>query len=641
MPRYVACARSPLTGALGRSEAGGYWGPELKRAGVGALVITGRAPAPSYLLVTPDGVEIRSAACAWGLETGEADEAIKADAGDPKVRVALIGPAGENLVRYAGIVSDRTHFNGRNGLGAVMGAKNLKGVAVRGAPRLAVHDPERVRVIARATAKLVREHPLGRMLREQGTAPGVETNNAAGALATRNWQSASFPAADRIGGAILNGRYLVKRAACYACPVDCKRVIAVDGDGITVDPRYGGPEYETLAAFGSNCGVDDFEVIAKANELCNRYALDTISAGMTISFAMACFESGLIGPEDTGGLELRFGDGEVVLRLVEQIARREGFGDLLAEGSVRAAAAIGPGADQHVLAVKGQEVPMHEPRVKTGMALQYALSPNGADHWFAQHDPMFATASSPGVTSLAPLGLAGPVEPLDLGPAKVRLVWQTSILNSLYDCLGVCIFGAVARSMTGVNTFAELVEAATGWETSLWELMRVGERALALSRFYNVREGLGPADDRLPDLFFRPLPDGPQGGKHAIDRQAFGDALRLYYGMAGWDPETGLPTAGEDGRAQSRGVPADAGRLDDAPAGRRGPGVERRRAVEQGLAVEQRRPKRETAGGATLVAPPAVVRAGAAAAYFAGAAAFLACFFSLTGFVPGLTAMLR
>ena len=545
VPRFVVCARSPLTGALGRSEAGGYWGPELKRAGIGALVVTGRAARPSYLLVTPDGVEIRGVACAWGLITGEAEEAIRADVGDPAVRVALIGPAGERLVRYAGIASDLTHFNGRNGLGAVMGSKNLKAIAVRGKRGLAVHDAVRVKEIARAAARLCRQHPLSRLLHDQGTAPGVETNNAAGVLATRNWRSATFAAADRIGGAVLNEKYLVRRGGCYACPVDCKRVIAVDGERIEVDSRYGGPEYETLAALGSNCGVDDFEVIAKANELCNMYALDTISAGMTISFAMACFEDGLIDLDDTGGLELRFGNGDVVLKLIEQIALREGFGDLLAEGSVRAAAAIGRGAEAHVVAVKGQEVPMHDPRVKTGLGLQYALAPNGADHWFAQHDPMFATETSPGVAALAPLGLQGLVQTHDLGPPKVRLIWHTSVLNSLYDCLGVCIFGAVARSMTGVNMFADLVAAATGWDTNLRELMQAGQRALAMSRLYNVRQGFGPRDDVLPPLFFTPLPDGPLAGRHAIDPGEFAAAVRLYYDMASWDAETGLPKAGK------------------------------------------------------------------------------------------------
>ncbi|MFA4965628.1 MAG: aldehyde ferredoxin oxidoreductase family protein [Thermoleophilia bacterium] len=544
-PRYVACGRSPLTGALGKSESSGYWGPELKRAGVGVLGVIGRAAEPSYLLVTADGVEIRSALRIWGLTTGDAEEIIKDEVGDPRVRVAIIGPGGENRVRYAGIASDLTHFNGRNGLGAVMGSKNLKAVAVCGSSRLEVHDRERIKDIARSAARLCREHPLSRMLHEDGTPAGVEITNAGGALATRNWQNATFEAADKIGGTVLNGQYLVKRDGCYACPVMCKRVVAVDGEKIRVEQRYGGPEYETLVAFGSNCGVADFEAIAKANELCNMYTLDTISTGMCISFAMACFQAGIIGREDTGGLDVRFGDSDIVLTLIEQIAHRKGFGDLLAEGSVRAAAALGRGADAHVLAVKGQELPFQDPRVKTGLGLQFALAPNGADHWFAQHDPLYGTETSPGVAALAPLGLLGPVSPLDIGPAKVRAIRQTSVLNSLYDCLGVCIFGAVARSMTSINSYVDLVSAATGWETSLWELMHAGERALAMSRVFNVREGFGPAADTLPSLFFTPFADGPLAGQNALDPDRFADAVRLYYEMSGWDSVTGMPTPGK------------------------------------------------------------------------------------------------
>ena len=542
-PRYVAAARSPLTGALGKSEAGGYWGPELKQAGVGALVIVGKAARPSYLLVTSEGVEIRDAGRVWGLTSGEAQQWIKDDVGDRRARVALIGPGAERGVRYAGIVNELTHFNGRNGLGAVMGSKNLKAIAVRGTGRLAVHDGARIKEIARAMARLSREHPLTTLLHDQGTPAGVEATNAAGALATRNWQSSTFAAVDRIGAGVLNDRYLVSRGSCYACPVQCKREVAVDSERFKVDARFGGPEYETIVAFGSNCCIDDFEVIAKANELCNLYTLDTISTGMTISFAMACFEEGLIGREDTGGLDLRFGDGEVLLTLIEQIARREGLGDLLAEGSVRAAATIGRGAGAHVLAVKGQEVPMHDPRVKTGLGLQFALAPNGADHWFAQHDPLFGAEGSPGVASLAPLGLELPVAPLDLGPAKVRAIRETSVLNSLYDCLGVCMFGAVARSMTPIDTFVDLVAAATGWEAGLPELLLCGERALAMERVFNAREGLGPEADVLPERFFEPIPDGPLAGQNAIDRAAFDAAVRLYYEGSGWDAQTGLPTA--------------------------------------------------------------------------------------------------
>lgn len=544
-PRYVACARSPLTGALGKSESSGYWGPELKQAGVGLLVVTGRAAEPSYLLVTAEGVEIRPASRIWGLTTGEAEDTIKEEVGDARVRVAVIGAGGEHCVRYAGIASDLTHFNGRNGLGAVMGSKNLKAIAVRGGTRLEVHDRERIKEIARSMARLCREHPLSSMLHEKGTPAGVEVTNAGGSLATRNWQHATFDAADQIGGDVLNGRYLVRRHGCYACPVQCKRVVSVDGESVKVDERYGGPEYESLVAFGSNCGIGDFELVAKANELCNMYTLDTISTGMSISFAMACFADGIIGRGDTGGLDVRFGDGDAMLTLIEQIAHRRGFGDLLAEGTVRAAARIGRGADAHVLAVKGQELPFQDPRVKTGLGLQYVLAPNGADHWFAQHDPLYGTDTSPGVAALAPLGMLGPVSPLDLGPAKVRVIRQTSVLNSLYDCLGVCVFGAVARSMTPINSYVDLVSAATGWETSLWELMQAGERALVMSRVFNVREGFGPADDVLPDLFFTPFADGPLAGQNALDPDAFAKAVRMYYGMSGWDPDSGLPTIGK------------------------------------------------------------------------------------------------
>lgn len=545
VPRYVVCARSPLTGALAKSESGGYWGPELKRAGVGAIVVTGRAQKPSYLYVTSDAVEIRSAQGMWGLNTGETEDAIRQETGDRRVRVASIGKGGENCVRFAAIASDITHFNGRNGLGAVMGAKNLKAVAVRGEQLLDVYDADRVKEISRAAARLSRVHPLSRMLHEKGTPAGVEAVAAGGSLPTNNWQSTAFEAAGQIGGDILNSKYLIKRGGCHSCPVQCKRVVAVRGESINVDPRYGGPEYETLLAFGSNCGVGDFEIIAKANELCNKYTLDTISTGMTISFAMACFENGLITREETGGLDLSFGNEEAVLTLISQIAHRRGFGDLLAEGSVRAARRIGKGAETFLLAVKGQELPMHDPRVKTGLGLQFALSPNGADHWFAQHDPLFATEESPGVAALEPLGLHGPVGPLDLGPAKVRLIRETSLLNSMYDCLGVCIFGAVARSMMSLGSLVELVSAATGWDTNLRELIQAGERALVMARLFNAREGFRRADDVLPSRFFTPFADGPLRGSNAIDPDAFSDAVDLYYSMSGWESESGVPVRGK------------------------------------------------------------------------------------------------
>ncbi|MBC7105540.1 MAG: aldehyde ferredoxin oxidoreductase family protein [Firmicutes bacterium] len=544
-PRYTVCARSPLTGALGKSEAGGYWGPELKRAGYDAVIVTGRASSPVYLWITGDGVEVRSAARTWGLDTGETEELIRTELGEKRARILGIGPGGENLVRFAGVVSDLTHFNGRNGLGAVMGSKKLKAVAVCGSENVPVHDRDRIREIARWAARHCPEHPLSRALQEYGTPLGVETNNAGGCLPTNHWSRGVFGGASEIGSERLTAELLVERGGCFACPVRCKRVVEVRDTDLRVDRRYGGPEYETLVAFGSNCGISDLKLISKANEMCNRYTLDTISTGMAISFAMACYERGLITREETGGLELRFGNGEVLLSLIEQIAYRQGFGKVLADGPRAAAARIGRGAEGLLVEVKGQDVPMHDPRVKTGLGLQFAISPNGADHWFAQHDPFFGTRDGLGLAAVAPLGILEPVDPLDLGPRKVRLVLYTSFLNAMYDCLGVCVFGAVARSLLPVNHVVRLVEAVTGWETSLWELLKAGERANTMARLFNLRQGLGSDDDRLPEVFFRPLSGGPLDGRNALDRAAFARAVRLYYAMAGWDPETGTPTQGK------------------------------------------------------------------------------------------------
>jgi len=322
-------------------------------------------------------------------------------------------------------------------------------------------------------------------------------------------------------------------------------VVEVHNDRFDVDPKYGGPEYETLGALGSNLGLDDLELVAKANEVCNALGLDTISAGMTISFAMDCFERGLLNEADTGGLTLRFGKGEVLLPLLEAIAQREGFGDLLAEGSVRAAERIGQGSASLLRASKGQEVPMHDPRVKTGLGLQYALSSHGADHWVAQHDPLYAQAGSPGLVGLGPVGIREPVPVLDLGPEKVRSFYYTHLLTSAYDLLGMCVFGAVARSILPIDRLLDLVNAATGWNVELWEMMKAGERLSNMMRVFNQREGFTRAADTMPELFYTPFVGGPLDGKGAIDRDRFDQALALYYDMAGWTGPGANPSAGK------------------------------------------------------------------------------------------------
>ncbi len=536
VPRYVVISKSPLTGALGKSEAGGYWGPELKKAGFDAVVVNGASERPVYLLIRDDKVEIKAAEHLWGLETGPVQEKLREDHLDKRIQVAQIGPAGENGVLYANIVNNLAHFNGRNGLGAVMGSKNLKAIAVRGSGKLEAKNEDPLKEIFRWTAGQVKEHPLSSMLHNHGTPAGIKTVNAQGGLPTNNFELGVFEEAENLA----SEEYSLKPKGCYACPVVCKRVVEVNEDDIVVDKMYGGPEYETLAALGSNCGIGNLKVVAKVNEICNRNTLDTISLGVTISFAMKCFEEGIIGPEDTDGMELKFGNEDVLIPLVEKIVKREGIGDILSRGSKKAAEKFGPASEKYLVESKGQEAPMHDPRVKTGLGLQYALSVNGADHWFAQHDPFFAAEDGFGIIEMSALGLTEAVDPLDTGMAKARLVYYTSILNSAYDLLGVCVFGYAARSLIPLNLLLDQVVAATGWKTSWFELMKAGERALAMAREYNHRQGFEREADKLSESFYRPLTRGPFAGKITFQEEDLNDAVEKYYALAGWNKNGGV-----------------------------------------------------------------------------------------------------
>jgi aldehyde:ferredoxin oxidoreductase len=309
--------------------------------------------------------------------------------------------------------------------------------------------------------------------------------------------------------------------------------------GITAE--YGGPEYETVAATGSLCGVGDLTTIALANKLLAQYVLDSISTGAVIAFAMECYENGLLTKEETDGIELNFGNDAAVIAMIEKIGKREGIGNLLAEGVMRAAEKIGPGAQHYALHVKGQEFPMHEPRGKRSLAIAYATSPTGADHMEAPHDPFYESFDPGGGNPLTPLGLIEPVDRLDLGPKKVKAFFYTQQVWSLYNAVGMCDFVGVPINDLGLKQLVDYVRAVTGWDTSLWELLKVSERSGILTRAFNIMQGFTPADDTLPDRMFEPLENGPLQGEK-LDRDEFQRALKLYYQMAGWDPDTGFPT---------------------------------------------------------------------------------------------------
>jgi aldehyde:ferredoxin oxidoreductase len=375
--RNCVGAKSPLTGGLAKSEMGGFWGAELKRAGYDAIIIEGKAETPCYLWVHDGEASLRDARPLWGLKTKAAQQAIQEELADKRVRVALIGPAGENGVLYACIMSGLLDAAGRGGLGAVMGSKNLKAVAVRGHQLPAIVNSEYVKKLRQSFLASMPTNKRVIGFHDFGTGNNMRGMEAAGNLPVRNFRDGLFPAVTKIDALALKDTIRIGMESCYGCAVRCKKV-AQTGAPYNVDPAYGGPEYETLAAFGSNCGVDNLEAIAKANEMCGANSLDTISTGNVIGFAMECFENGLLSAKDTGGLDLRFGNHEAMLAAVELIARREGIGGLLAEGVARMAEKIGGRAEEFAMHVKRLEPGLHDPRSKTGLGIGYSqMGSNG------------------------------------------------------------------------------------------------------------------------------------------------------------------------------------------------------------------------------------------------------------------------
>lgn len=537
--RFDAASKSPLTGTAGSSQAGGFWPAQFKFTGFDAIVIQGKSEEPVYLWIHDGEVEFRSAEHLWGCTTGEVQGTIRRQLGDQKIEVLQCGLAGEKGVRFAALINDCTRANGRNGMGAVMGSKNLKAVAVRGKKTPSVSDQAALQKLAKWGVEHI---PEG--LRKYGTSEAVLWQQDAGGLPTRNYQSGIFEGAERISGNAMFDTILKERATCYRCPIGCKRVVEVNDEPYKVNPTYGGPEYETISTFGSYCGVDDLKAIALANELCNKYGMDTISCGATVAWAMECFERGLISLEDTDGIELRFGNADAMLRMVEKIASREGFGKLLGEGSARAAEQIGRGTDRYLITFKKQEAPAHMPRVKRSLALIYAVNPFGADHQSHEHDPAYSVDGGYEVWKdrMSQLGLNDPQPVLSLGQEKVRFALYTQWLYSALDCLTLCqfIYGP-AWQVYGPDQIVSALNAVTGWDVSLSELLRLGERRVNMMAAFNAREGIGRESAVLPPRFFDALPDGPSKGL-AVNRDEFEKALDIYYALAGWDSESGTPS---------------------------------------------------------------------------------------------------
>jgi len=542
--RITMNARSPLTDGIGDSQGGGFFPAELRFAGFTGIVIRGRSPEPVYLWVHDGEAELRPAGHLWGKTTTETVDTLKVELADQKVEVAAIGPAGEKHSFLAAIISMGNRANGRTGMGAVMGSKNLKAVVVRGKNRkVPIADAAAFGRLAKWGAAEIPNNADVLGLRTHGTEGVLEGQNAAGGLPTFNYGAGQFDGYEAISGETMTATILTDRDTCYACAVRCKRVVETEWQGRPVEARHGGPEYETAAVFGSYCGVDDLPAISLANKICNEHGLDTIGTGATVAWAMDCFEHGVLSEEEIG-FPAPFGDAAAMVRLTEMLAAREGIGDILADGSRRAADLLGKGHEL-LITVKGAEAPAHMPQAKRSLGVIYAVNPFGADHQSSEHDGMIEEgASDLYMERLAMLGFDEKLPYDSLGPDKVRYALKTQQFYSFLDTASLCQFvWGPAWTLFGPQETVDAVKAVTGWaDFDVDELIEIGERRLNMLRAFNAREGIDRKDDRLPARFFKPLTGtGPTKGV-ALDPAVIEGALDEYYRLAGWDGQTGNPT---------------------------------------------------------------------------------------------------
>ncbi|HEX7540948.1 MAG TPA: aldehyde ferredoxin oxidoreductase family protein [Anaerolineales bacterium] len=519
--RYSVCARSPLTGIWGEANSGGFFGPELRYAGYDGVLITGKAEQPVWLSIVAGQAALHKAGDLWGCDIYDTQTRLREALGDPKVRVACIGLAGENLVKLAGIANDHGRFAARTGLGAVMGSKNLKAIAVRGTGKIPLYAPEEYKAITNQILALNKDDFPAQSLRLYGTAGYVNLSHMLGDLPIRYFQVGEYASADNLSGVDLAEKFLTRNTACHKCVIACGRETQ---SPIYKDPKVDGPEYETVGALGSLLMIFDLEAVIHAGHLCNLYGMDIISMGVTLGLACELFERGLLTTADTGGLEIRYGDAGTVFRLIELTARREGFGAVLAEGN--AALAERAGVPELSATVNRLEVPMHDPRAYLGMAVTYALSPRGACH---MQGDMYTLDL--GQSNIEEIGLK-PGDRHDNTIEKGRSAARLQAWRNLYNSLILCQF-----ENPGVRPLLAAINAATGWGLEAEDLMTLGKRIVNIKRLMNFKLGLTKANDRLPDLLLKPLKEGGAAG-YQPDLPTL---LAGAYAEFGWDPESGHP----------------------------------------------------------------------------------------------------
>ncbi len=525
--RYQICFKSPLTGILCDASSGGYWGADLKRAGYDALIVEGASPDPVYLWIHNGKVEFRNAFHLWGQDALKVQETLQREIGDERIRIACIGPAGEKQVLLSCIINDEGRAPGRGGNGAILGAKKLKAIVVRGNGTFPIHDLEAYNALCKKIAKDNATSPAVANMREYGTAQVLDNLWSMGDIPVKNWQLGLWEeGCKNLGGKKMKETILVPHTACYRCTLGCSRWVKIDEGPYKMDGP--GPEYETLAALGTMCLVDNLNAVSFANDLCNRYGIDTISTGVAIAFAMEAYEKGLIKKEDTGGVDLKWGDAQAMIAMVHQVGKKEKMGALLGQGVKRAAEKLGGDSWKYAVHVKGMESPMHDPRTFFSMGLTYAVGPRGACHLHG-HSPLWEGVQDP----VPEWGLKG-TYPLFQSEGKGNLVKLSQDLTAVINSMVSCYF---LTFILKPSDLAAVLTAATGTKYTANSLLKVGERIMALHRAYNNRCGINRQDDVLAPRQLEPTKEGGNAGK-VPNMEVM---TKEFYKASGWTP-SGKPS---------------------------------------------------------------------------------------------------
>ncbi len=527
--RYSIVTKSPLTGFWGQANSGGNWGVYLKCSGFDGIIFKGVSHEPVYLVIDEGKAELRDAKHLWGKGVSETTKLIKEELGGD-FNIACIGIGGENQVRYACVINDEHRAAGRCGVGAVMGSKRLKAIAAKGTKRVELANKDGFKNVSKTNYDLANESMLKITLETYGTGMATDLMDVRGGFPTRNFQTGVFPDIEKISGMTLADTLLVDRKHCFSCPISCGRVTVVKSGPYACKGE--GPEYESIGAFGGMCGVVNLEAITLAHNLCDDYSVDVISAGNVIGFATECYEKGILTKSDTDGLELKFGDPDTMVQLIHKIAKREGIGDFLAEGTKRMSKKLGKGTERFAMHVKGLELPAYDPRAAKICGLAFATANRGGDHITAYIEgPTFFDFPFLCVEN------SRIEDPLVENPAETKIVKDLEDSLTVFDAMGTCKFMGLTLA---TQDWVDMIANCVGWKFDVSDYRKVGERIYNLARAFNVREGLTRADDTLPKrILEEPLPEGPAQG-HVVEK--LDEMLDAYYKFRGWDKNTGKPT---------------------------------------------------------------------------------------------------